>query len=193
MRVVAGRLRNQRLEAPPGAATRPTSERAREALFNILTNGRFRDLLPEATVADLFAGSGAVGIEALSRGAARALFAETDRAALTALRANVMRLKLADRAQVLAVDATRLPRAPVACQLVFLDPPYGQDLAGPALASARAGGWLAPDGVAAVQLHPKDRFAPPADMTVLADRRYGAARLVLLAPGADAPSEERPS
>ncbi|MEQ8603148.1 MAG: 16S rRNA (guanine(966)-N(2))-methyltransferase RsmD [Marivibrio sp.] len=180
MRIVAGRLRNQRLDAPPGKATRPTAERVRESLFNILENGRFRGFLTGAPVLDLFAGSGAVGLEALSRGAARAYLIETDRAALRTMEDNIRRLGLDQAARVVKADATKPPAAAEACALVFLDPPYGEGLAEPALAGARAMGWLDPEGIAAVQLHPKDAFTPPDGLVVIDERRYGAARLVLL-------------
>ena len=180
MRIVAGRLRNQRLDAPPGGVTRPTAERVRESLFNILENGRFRGFLTGAAVLDLFAGSGAIGLEALSRGAARAYLLERDREALRALEGNIRRLGVGDVARVLKADATKPPAAPEPCALIFLDPPYGEGLAEPALASARAMGWLDAEGIAAVQLHPKDPFTPPDGLVVIDERRYGASRLILL-------------
>jgi len=180
MRIVAGRLRNLRLDAPPGDGTRPTAERVRESLFNILENGRFRGFLTGRAVLDLFAGSGAVGLEALSRGAARAYLMETERAAVRAMEGNIRRLGVGDAARILKADATKPPAAAEPCALVFLDPPYGAGLAEAALTGARAMGWLDPDGVAAVQLHPKDAFTAPEGLAVIDERRYGAARLVLL-------------
>src|SRR5690606_41899371 len=111
MRIVAGRHRGARLEAPPGDATRPTSDRARQALFDTLTGGRFDIDLNEAVVLDLFAGTGALGLEALSRGAARAVFVEKDRTALAVLNRNIAHLKAGACTLVLAQDATRLGRA----------------------------------------------------------------------------------
>jgi len=128
MRVVAGTARGLRLDAPPGVGTRPTSDRVREAIFNSLHSA---DLVVDATVLDLFAGSGALGIEALSRGAAHATFVESDRAALATLRANIERCGLADRATVVAGSAERFLDRRAAAErpfdLTLLDPPYAFD------------------------------------------------------------------
>lgn len=180
MRIIAGSKRNQRLDAPAGTTTRPTSERAREALFNRLEHGPHRAVLRGGTVADLFAGTGAVGLEALSRGAGRALLVERAPAALAALAANIRRLGFGTVADVVKGDATRLPAAPAAADLLFLDPPYREDVAPAALASARAMGWLAPGALAVVQLHPKAPFAVPDGFTLEDERRYGATTLYFL-------------
>lgn len=123
MRVVAGQLRGRRIEAPPGTDTRPTTDKVREATFNALGS---LDLVRDATVVDLFAGSGALGIEALSRGAAHCTFVERDRAALRTLRANLAALDLDDRAKVVAGDAGKYAAA-LPADLVLADPPYGFD------------------------------------------------------------------
>src|SRR5213078_1624789 len=131
MRIVGGSHRGRRLVAPSGEAVRPTSDRAREALFNILSHGRFAAAgLPFADrpVLDAFAGTGAFGLEALSRGASAAVFIENNREALAALRRNVAALGEADRAHIVAGDATRPPRAALACTAAFLDPPYHSGL-----------------------------------------------------------------
>jgi 16S rRNA (guanine966-N2)-methyltransferase len=169
--------------APPGDAVRPTSDRAREALFNILSHGEFAAAgLPFAdeTVLDAFAGTGALGIEALSRGAARAIFIETDRAAIGALRRNLDALDEEDSAEIIAGDATRPPRAPGACALALLDPPYRSGLAAPALTALAEMGWLAPRALAVVELAAREPFAAPPAFTIIDERRYGAARLVFL-------------
>lgn len=124
MRVVAGELRGRRLVTPPGSDTRPTSDKVRQAVFNALESA---GLVEGAVVADLFAGSGAMGIEALSRGAASCTFVERDRAALAALRANLDSLRLADRARVLAGDATAQVPQLRNIDLVIADPPYRFD------------------------------------------------------------------
>jgi len=183
MRVVGGRHRGRKLIAPQGDAVRPTSDRAREALFNILAHGEFAAAgLPFAAenVVDAFAGTGALGIEALSRGAARTAFIEKDRAALAALRNNLAALDEEDSADVIAGDATRPPRAPYAAALALLDPPYGSGLAGPALAALAAMGWLAPRALVVVELAAKEIFEPTEEFIVLDERKYGAARLVFL-------------
>jgi 16S rRNA (guanine966-N2)-methyltransferase len=183
MRVVGGRHRGRRLIAPPGDAVRPTSDRAREALFNILSHGEFAAAgLPFAdeNVLDAFAGTGALGIEALSRGAARAAFIETDRTALSALRRNLAALDEEDAADIVSGDATRPPRAPYAASLALLDPPYRSGLAPTALAALAAMGWLAPRALAVVELASQEEFVVPAEFTLIDERKYGAARLVFL-------------
>jgi 16S rRNA (guanine966-N2)-methyltransferase len=183
MRVVGGRHRGRRLIAPSGDAVRPTSDRAREALFNILSHGDFAAAgLPFAgeNVLDAFAGTGALGIEALSRGAARAAFIETDRAALATLRRNLAAVDEEDAADIVAGDATRPPRAPYAAALALLDPPYRSGLGAPALAALAQMGWLAPRALAVVELAAKEPFSPPAGFMMIDERVYGAARLIFL-------------
>jgi 16S rRNA (guanine966-N2)-methyltransferase len=183
MRIIAGRHRGRRLVAPKGETVRPTGERAREALFDILSHGRFAaEGLPFAgeAVLDAFAGTGAFGLEALSRGAAAAVFIEQDPKALRALRSNVAALGEEDRAEIMPGDATRPPRATRACALVFLDPPYRSGLAAPALAALAAAGWLKPRGLAVVELAARERLVPSAGFTLIDERRYGAARLFFL-------------
>ncbi|HEY4220467.1 MAG TPA: RsmD family RNA methyltransferase, partial [Myxococcota bacterium] len=130
MRIIAGKNRGRKLEAPDGSTVRPTSDRAREALFDILTHGRFAEgpVYEDALVLDAFAGTGAFGLEALSRGARFAAFMEKDRVARGALAANVAALGETAHAAVLSADATKPPRATGACGLVFLDPPYHEDV-----------------------------------------------------------------
>jgi 16S rRNA (guanine966-N2)-methyltransferase len=183
MRIVGGRHRGRRLVAPPGDQVRPTSDRAREALFNILSHGDFAAAgspIADANVLDAFAGTGALGIEALSRGAARAVFIETDRTALGALRRNLAALDEEDATDVIAGDATRPPRAPYAAALAFLDPPYRSGLAAPALTALAGMGWLAPHALVIVELAAKEPFSAPEGFAMIDERRYGAARLVFL-------------
>ena len=143
MRIIAGKWRGRLLVAPPGQTTRPTAERVRQALFDRLMHAPWggRALLEGARVLDVFAGTGALGLEALSRGAAHATFMEQDRAALTALRTNIAACRA--EATVVAGDA-RQPPPGIACNLVLLDPPYRQDLLDPTLAALDAAGWIAP-------------------------------------------------
>jgi 16S rRNA (guanine966-N2)-methyltransferase len=183
MRIVGGRHRGRRILAPAGDAVRPTSDRAREALFNILSHGKYAAAgLPfaEARILDAFAGTGAVGLEALSRGAAAAIFMEREPLALAALRRNVEALGEARRAIILAVDATRPPHAAEPCALAFLDPPYGSGLAAAALPALTQAGWLAAGAFVIVELAAREAFTPPAGFTLLEERVYGAARLVFL-------------
>jgi 16S rRNA (guanine966-N2)-methyltransferase len=188
MRIVAGSHRGRRLLVPPGETVRPTSDRAREALFNILSHGRFATgAIPYvgAVVLDAFAGTGAIGLEALSRGAASAVFIEQDREALATLRKNIYALGEGSRTQILPGDATRPPRATSNCAIAFLDPPYHSGLAAPALTALGVAGWLAPGALAVVEVAARDELISPAGFAVLDERIYGAARLVFLRRGTE--------
>src|SRR5712691_7204529 len=183
LRIVGGSHRGRRLVAPPGELVRPTSDRARESLFNILSHGNFAALgLPfaDCPVLDAFAGTGAFGLEALSRGASAAAFIESERDALTALRRNIAALDEGDRAHIVAGDATRPPRATMACAVAFLDPPYHSGLAAPALTALAAAGWLTPDALVAVEVAAREDLPLPAGFILMDERIYGAARLVFL-------------
>ncbi|WP_198373716.1 16S rRNA (guanine(966)-N(2))-methyltransferase RsmD [Roseomonas rosulenta] len=185
MRIIAGRHRGRTLVAPPGDATRPTAERVRQALFDMLWHAPWggRTTIQDQLVLDAFAGTGALGLEALSRGADHCTFIETGKAALAALRANIAACKEEARSAVLAADATRPPRARVACGLVFLDPPYGQGLVERALAALSAAGWIAPGALVVAEAAQEDALDLPGYATV-ATRSHGAATLhVLRAPG----------
>src|SRR5512135_2394853 len=159
MRIVGGSHRGRRLVAPPGELVRPTSDRAREALFNILSHGDFAAAglhFAERPVLDAFAGTGAYGLEALSRGASAAAFIESEREALAALRRNIAALGEGERTHIVAGDATRPPRAVFACALAFLDPPYKSGLAPPALAALDDAGWLTRDALAVIEVAAKE-------------------------------------
>jgi 16S rRNA (guanine966-N2)-methyltransferase len=181
MRVVGGRLGGRTLQAPRGRAIRPSSDRLRESLFNILTHG-YGDLLAEARVLDLFAGTGALGIEALSRGAAFALFVDDGVEARALLRDNVERLGLGGTTRIFRRDATRLGAAhPIEpFSLVFADPPYGRGLADRALASARAGGWLQPQALIVIEEAADAGFAAPEGFQELERRAYDDTELIFL-------------
>ncbi len=144
MRIIAGAWRGRALQAPPGDATRPTADRVRQALFDRLMHAPWagRALLDGARVLDAFAGTGALGLEALSRGAAHVTFIERDRTALAALHTNIAACRAEARCTVLAVDALRPPPGTL-CALMFLDPPYGQGLVPLAVDAMVAGGWAA--------------------------------------------------
>ncbi len=182
MRIVAGKHRGRRIAAPPGESVRPTSERAREALFNILAHGRFgpAPVFEDARVLDVFAGTGAFGLEALSRGARFATFIEKDREARDALAANIKTLGESARTRLLAVDATEPPRPDGPYDLAFLDPPYRSGLAGPALEALMRGGWLAPHALVIVELAAREDFDRPDRFVLLEERRYGAGRLIFM-------------
>ena len=179
MRIIAGTHRGRRLAAPAGEATRPTADRARQALFDMLLHAPWagREALEGARVLDAFAGSGALGLEALSRGAAHAVFMDSAAQARAAIRANISTLSEGARSTVLPADATRPPRAPAPCGLVFLDPPYRAGLLPRALSALAAQGWFAPGALLCLEMARDD--APP-EGEALADRTHGAARLVVL-------------
>jgi 16S rRNA (guanine966-N2)-methyltransferase len=186
MRIVGGRHRGRRLLAPPGEAVRPTSDRTREALFDILSHGRLAaGGLPfaGATVLDAFAGTGALGLEALSRGAGEAVFIEFERDALTSLRRNIETLEETSRSRIISGDATRPPHGAVTCAVAFLDPPYRSGLAGPALAALAAAGWLTPDALVVIETAAREELPPWDGFTLLDERVYGAARLIFLRRG----------
>lgn len=158
MRVIAGTHRGRLLKGPTGSAARPTTERLRESVFSALTH-RFHGSLGGLRVADVFAGTGAYGIEALSRGAALAVFVENHPDMARLLEQNLDGLRLTERGKIIRADARRLPVADKAFDVVFLDPPYGQALHGAAIASLRQQGWLLPETLVVAEREQRD----PAD------------------------------
>ena len=175
MRIIAGAWRGRTLLAPSGAGTRPTADRVRQALFDRLLHAPWfgRARMEGARVLDAFAGTGALGLEALSRGAAHATFMERDRAALMVLRANVAACGAGARAAVLAADMLAPPAGgPVT--LVFMDPPYAQDLLPGAVAALRVAGWIAAGTVLVTETAPEEAPLPDEG---LADTVQGAARV----------------
>ncbi|MBX9777386.1 MAG: 16S rRNA (guanine(966)-N(2))-methyltransferase RsmD [Xanthobacteraceae bacterium] len=181
MRIVGGQFRGRTLATPRTQDIRPTSDRLRESLFNILAHGH-GDPVTGARVLDLFAGTGALGLEAMSRGAAFAVFVDEGAEARALIRENVATLGLGGATKIFRRDATRLGAAhPIEpFSLVFLDPPYGRGLAGPALLSARAGGWLASDALIVVEEATGAAFAAPENFTERERRRYDDTEFVFL-------------
>ena len=177
MRIIAGEWRGRKLAAPEGRQTRPTADRTRETLFSMLASrlGSFEGL----RVADLYAGSGALGLEALSRGATHATFVENDRAALKAIDANVLALGAAARISMRAMSAAILPAGQV-FDLVLADPPYEEGSGTAAAADVAKSGWLAAGGWMVVETQRGDTVAPPKGWEVIAERDVGRARLTLL-------------
>ncbi len=195
MRIVAGAWRGRTIEAPRSHTTRPTADRVRQALFDMLIHAPWADPIEECTVLDAFAGSGALGLEALSRGAARAVFFETDRNALDTLRTNIDTLGAASRTLVIAADATRPLHPPATqggCNLVFLDPPYGQSLIERSLEKLRTTGWIAPEALVVAETA-QDDPSPIAHERLLAERRHGAARLSIWREEREAGMASRPA
>jgi 16S rRNA (guanine966-N2)-methyltransferase len=184
MRVVGGRLRGRNLASPASRDIRPTADRLRESLFNILMHA-YSDPITGARVLDLFAGTGALGIEAISRGAAFALFVDNGAEARALLRNNVEALALGGVTKVFRRDATNLgPAHPVEpFSLVFLDPPYGKGLADKALASLRDGGWLTASALLVVEEATAAGFTAPAGFEEVERRAYDDTEFVFLRPG----------
>jgi 16S rRNA (guanine966-N2)-methyltransferase len=181
MRIVGGRLRGRTLAAPKSQAIRPTADRLRESLFNILVHA-YEDPVTGARVLDLFAGTGALALEALSRGAGFALLIDDAAEARALMRDNVQTLGLGGTARIFRRDATKLgdvhPLEPF--RLAFLDPPYRQGLSERALASARDGKWLLPDALVVVEESTDAGFTPPAGFEELERRRYDDTELIFL-------------
>ena len=181
MRIVAGRLRGRTIVAPPGDATRPTADRVREAVFNVLAHGdpeRGGAEIEGARVLDAFAGSGALGLEALSRGAAFATFIDSSPTALAACKQNAEALGVERECRILRADALRPPRADAPCGLVFLDPPYRSGLAANALRGLAEAGWIADGATIVIELG--GPFVAPEGFTLADERRYGRTRIAFL-------------
>jgi 16S rRNA (guanine966-N2)-methyltransferase len=188
LKIVGGKHRGRAIATPEGLATRPTSSRAREALFNILVHANWRDAkdgggtspLIDARVLDGFAGSGALGLEALSRGAAHATFLDGDATAIKLIGENLRKLGETAAAKVIRADVTRPPPAREGCDLVLLDPPYRSGLAAQALTALAAAGWFNPGAIATVELGNAEDMIPPGGFESIDERRYGSAKIVIL-------------
>ncbi len=182
MRVVAGKFRGRTLQAPSGHTTRPTSQRAREALFNVLQHGHFGVELNGARILDLFAGSGALGIEALSRGAQYCIFIDDALPARAALRHNIDMLGLGGQSRIFRRDAANLTPAGNlgAFDIVFADPPYDKHLGEAALQSILKGGWLKPTGIFVLEERKTAEIAVPEGVEVLDQRNHGEAQILIL-------------
>lgn len=179
MRIIAGQFRSVALtpvgKGDAGAHLRPTTDRVRESLFNVLTK---YDLFDGARVLDLFAGTGALGLEALSRGAAHVTFVDNGRAAQKLIAQNIAKLKVQQNTTLMRCDARHLPSQAVPFDLVFLDPPYGKNLGGPVLTAAQAAGWLAPD--AFVVWEEAGPMTAPEGFGLQDHRKYGDTHVTLL-------------
>jgi 16S rRNA (guanine966-N2)-methyltransferase len=182
MRIIGGQWRGLHLAevgaGDPKAHLRPTSDRVREAIFNLLINGRHGDLVTGRVVLDLFAGTGALGLEAVSRGAISATLVENGRTAQSLIGQNIAKMRVQGQVSLVQRDATKLPTAPAAFNLIFLDPPYGKALGEAAMQSAKAQGWIAPDAV--VVWEEGTPPAPPQGFALIDQRRYGDTWVTLL-------------
>lgn len=174
MRIIGGTHRGTALAAvgkgDAGAYLRPTTDRVRESLFSVLQGGRFGDPITGAQVLDLFAGTGALGLESLSRGAAHVTFVDSGRVAQKLIRENIQKLRRQDDTTLIGTEASKLPQG-TPCNLIFLDPPYGQGLGVKALHKAQETGWIAPDAL--IVWEESQAQIAPASFTSLDQRRYG--------------------
>ncbi len=181
MRIVGGRFRGRALQAPASRAIRPTADRLRESLFNILAHWDGSDRVADARVLDLFAGTGALGLEALSRGARFALFVDDDVEARALLRANVEALGVAGTSRIFRRDVTKLGAVTLEpFDLTFLDPPYGRRLGDAALAALVSGGWLAPGALVILEEVADAEVTLPAGLAVAERREAGDSQLIFL-------------
>ena len=184
LKIVGGKHRGRSIATPEGMTTRPTSNRARESLFNIVMHANWvgdgTSPLVGCRVLDAFAGSGALGIEALSRGAAHATFLDNDATAIRLIGENLRKLGETGNAKVIRADATHPPPSREACDLVFLDPPYRSGQAAPALLALAEAGWLKPGAIATVELAGTEDMLPPPGFATIDERRYGLAKIVIL-------------
>lgn len=186
MRIIGGQHRGLTLAAlgkgDTAAHLRPTSDRVRESLFNVLNGGRFGDPITGARVLDLFAGTGALGLEALSRGAAHVTFVDNGRVAQKLIKDNIARCRREGDTTLIHADATRLPPAPTPCDLIFADPPYGTGAGLRALTSAADAAWITPEAL--IVLEDNSPIAPPQGFDMQDQRRYGDTWITLLRPAA---------
>ncbi len=183
MRIIAGKHKGRRIELKKeaaGSGVRPTSEFAREAVFNILNHSKHSDGVTGKSALDVFCGTGAYGLEALSRGAASATFIDNSRDALQSAHDNAERMNELDQSDFIQSDATRLPRARQSYDLIFIDPPYFRKLLPPSLASLVAGGWLNQDSLIIMEHDSKELVELPPELVAVDERHYGRATIKLL-------------
>lgn len=185
MRIIAGKHRGRELQAGQGRAIRPTADRAREAVFNVLAhNEAYRvggaQMPQNARVLDVFAGTGALGLEAISRGATHATFIDDSPDAIKLMRLNAGTLREIPRVTLLQRDAQSPGRAPAPCNLIFLDPPYGTSMASAALVALLDQGWIADNAIVVAEIGANDKMTIPEKFTLIEEREYGAAKVLFL-------------
>jgi len=184
MHVISGKYKGRRIETLPGKEIRPTTGRAKEAMFNILTHGRFygeASPLPDARVIDIFCGSGALGLEALSRGAAHVTFVDENPKALEITRRNIEHIGVTGSADFLRADSTRVPPTrKESCTLAFIDPPYETGVAGQAVENLIAGKWLALGAIIVIEQSKREDLKTPAGCSALDERVYNSTKIIIL-------------
>lgn len=180
MRIISGKHRGRKLRCPLGVGVRPTSDRLRQAIFNILIHGKFGMELNGINVLDAFAGTGALGLEALSRGAKLVTFIEKEISTLKILQHNVANFGETENSIFSLADASEPPFATTACDLAFLDPPYRSQLGAPSLLSMSRKGWFKRRAICTLEISRLEAFVPPFGFSVLDDRNHGSARIIIL-------------
>jgi len=184
MRVVGGKYRGRQLLVPPGRNIRPTSNRVRESIFNILTQGGEgigkRNWVEKADVLDGFAGTGAMGLEAISRGASKVTVIDNDEAALNCCRKNIEALREGNNVKILSVNCLSPGPTDQPYSLIFMDPPYGLGLVVPAIAALTDNGWIAPNAITVVEMAKYEKIKPPLNFRILDQRVYGKAKILFL-------------
>ena len=184
MRIVGGKHRGRHLLAPSGRDLRPTSDRVRESVFNILTQGGeslgARNWVQSAQILDGFAGTGAMGLEAVSRGASHAMLLDNQDTALSCCQDNVERLHENDNVDVHFMDCLKPRKANQRYSLIFLDPPYGLDLSIPALEALTITGWIGPNALVVLEIDKTEKIELPPNSTLLDERQYGKSKVLFL-------------
>jgi len=178
-RIIAGIHRGRRLAIPDGQSVRPTTDRMRERVFSMLNHPRYANMRG-ARVADIFAGTGALGLEALSRGAEHITFVEKAMLSITALKTNIETLKAKDATKILKLDATKLPKPDAPYEFIFMDPPYRKGLVEPTLESILEKNWLAADGAIICELATDESLAFPNELALIDERKQGQQRIIFL-------------
>lgn len=184
MYIFSGKLKGRKITSPKGKTVRPTSGRTREAIFNILTHGNFLEdshtAVEESNVLDLYCGSGALAFEAISRGAAHAVLIDIENINLEMVRANASRMGIESQITCIRSDSSNPPPARIACNLVFIDPPYQSGLAQKTLTNLAKSGWLAANAIIVLELEKRDDVIVPEQFDVITERRYGITKIILL-------------
>lgn len=179
MRIISGKYRGRKLESPKGDDVRPTTDKMRERIFSMLQHNRYPDLYG-ANVMDVFAGTGALGLEALSRGASHVTFVEKSVKSIALLNTNITKMKVESDTTLIKKRATNLPPTTTPCDFIFMDPPYGRGLLAPTIECLLEGGWLNDGGVIIAELSAEEDFSVPGDLRLIDERTQGIQRVVFL-------------
>ncbi len=184
MHIFSGSLKGRKIVSPKGKEVRPTSGRTREAVFNILTHGNFlegnKTALEDSRVLDLYCGSGALAFESISRGASHAVLIDIENINLETARKNAIQMGIDKQITCIRSDSSNPPPARMACNLIFIDPPYLSGLAAKTLANLSTSGWLAENAIIVLELEKRDDIKIPEEFEQLDERRYGITKVIIL-------------